>query len=95
MENTCHWETCPFRRRLKLKQAEECPNFYENIFVPTEGQKQTMRDCAPIRTMLMIQGLHGTLIGVQQSNEQQRNKVEGLLSLVEQALSDSRRRLSG
>lgn len=79
MENTCHWDNCPFRKKMKLKKAEECPNFYENIFVSPKDEKIIVQDCAPIRTMLMVQDVFNRLIGLQKATEGQRNQIAGFL----------------
>lgn len=72
-QNTCHFENCAFARRLKLKKMLECPNYYENLFISEKDEKKMILDCAPIRTMLMIQELSNRLVGVEKSQEQQRN----------------------
>jgi hypothetical protein len=84
-KDTCKKEKCHL---WGLFEGEGCPNFYRNTFYP-EGKvdgSYTVDDCAPVRTMLMIQELHNRLIGVQRSNEQQRNvsgqAVEALKVIV-------------
>lgn len=73
MENTCRGEECPLWKKYK----EKCPNFIESWWTPKrpgdDGQPYLIKDCAPRRTFLMIQELHNRLIGVEKSNEQQRN----------------------
>jgi hypothetical protein len=77
MENTCHFPHCEFARFHKFKKAEQCCNFKETFFTSNApGADQTpkvYRDCAPVRTLLMIQDLYNREIGVQRALEQQRN----------------------
>ena len=79
---TCRFTTCKVAKRLKLKDRSECPNYLENIFVTTKGEKVTVHDCAPVRSMLMMQDLHNQIIGLQKVSEQQRNRVDLVLNLV-------------
>jgi len=73
MEDTCAKNECPMWKKFK----EKCPNYIESWWTPSQpggdGQPILLHDCAPRRTFLMIQELNNRLIGVEKSNEQQRN----------------------
>jgi len=93
MQDTCKFVTCALRKRLKLKQRSECPNYLENGWRDDKGQLRTTADCAPVRTCLMIQDLYGRLVGVEESNEKQRNAGTKLLrvlvgSVIKKELAD-------
>jgi hypothetical protein len=77
-QDTCHFGNCAFAKRLKLKEPRECPNYYENLFISEKDEKKMILDCAPIRTMLMIQELSNRLIAVEKSQEEQRNSQVGI-----------------
>lgn len=85
IQPTCTPERCKLHDLLG-GDVEECPNFMQNWFVETgprgEGKPYLVNDCAPKRTMVMIGALEKALIGVQKSNEQQRNRVGDLIHLV-------------
>ena len=79
MENTCKQNDCKLWKKFK----GSCPNYYINSFRNEEtGKHSAIKDCAPIRTMLMIQELYNRFIGVQKSNEQQRNSTMKLFSTI-------------
>lgn len=81
MENTCNWEDCALRKKLKLKDQTGCPNYIESGFVNKKGERLLTHDCAPIRTLLMLYEMNNRLIAVEKADEQQRNQVAGLLAL--------------
>jgi len=79
MENTCN-KDCPLWKKYK----ENCPNCIESWWTPEgEGKEPILvKDCAPKRTFIMIQGLHNRLVGVEQSQEQQRNEMNGFSKVM-------------
>lgn len=81
MEHTCNFERCKFGQDF-FSKPEECFNFKETWWKPLEGEPKLVKDCAPIRTMLMVQGLHDRLIGVQKSQEEQRNTSDKLTAVL-------------
>lgn len=85
MENTCGFDTCAVAKRMKLKKPQECVNYIESWWTKPEGKPVLVQDCAPRRTTLMIQDLYNRLIGVEQSQEQQRNMLATLEPLVKVA----------
>ena len=80
MEDTCNFKDCTVAKKFKLKKPEECPNFVECWWTPNNGKEKDkpiiIKDCVNKRTFLMIQDLFNRLIGVQQSQEQMRNKYD-------------------
>lgn len=85
MENTCQFEKCAFAKRLKLRSAQECNNYIESWWTQKDEKPVLISDCAPKRTMLMVMDLNNRLIGVQQSQEQQRNALQPLDELINMA----------
>ena len=92
MENTCNFDKCKFGQGFFAKE-EECFNFKETWWRPLEGEPVLVKDCAPIRTMLMVQGLHDRLIGVQQSQEQQRNESSKIISVFNKIVLEAKNRM--
>lgn len=78
MEGTCDPKNCKLFDLLG-GTPEQCPNFIETWWQPTaisgESIPKKVNDCAPKRSLLMIQELHGRLIGIQQTQEQARNEA--------------------
>jgi len=73
MENTCIKEKCPLWQLLDGK----CPNYIESWWQPSPlspGPPVLVQDCAPKRTLIMIQDLSNRLVGVQKSQEEARNE---------------------
>ncbi len=85
MENTCKFPKCAIAKRLKIKVLDECPNHVSTWWNQKDAKPVLISDCAPQRTMFMVQDLYNKLVGVQESQEQQRNKLEPLDDLIEMA----------
>ena len=83
MTDTCKFSTCVIAKRLKIKVVEECPNHVSTWWNQKDEKPVLISDCAPQRTMFMIQDLHNRLIGVQQSQEQQRDIFKPLSDLAQ------------
>lgn len=58
---------------------KKCPNYIETWWTPQspsgDGKPILVCDCAPKRTLLMIQDLHNRLVGVEKSQEELRNET--------------------
>jgi len=79
MQDTCKKE-CHFWK----KYGDKCPNYIRSGWRSSESQEEiTVHDCAPIRTLLMIQELYNKFIGVQQASEETRNVLIDLGRLAE------------
>ena len=83
--NTCEG-LCPIAKRLKVKNITECPNYLQNIFMDNKGEKIIVNDCAPKRTMLMIQELSNRMVGTQKVFEQQRNRSDIILHMIGESI---------
>ena len=71
MEDTCRKEKC----LLWDTFDGNCPNMVESFWEkPMSGEKKLITDCAPKRTMLMIQELYNRLTGIQKAMEGVRNE---------------------
>jgi len=71
MENTCN-KDC----HLWKKYKEKCPNYIRSGWKPENSTEiKYIEDCAPKRTMLMIQELYNRLIGVEKAQEEMRNEA--------------------
>ena len=59
--------------------VKKCPNYIETWWKPQmvggESQPVLVCDCAPKRTLMMIQELHNRLLGVEKSQEELRNET--------------------
>lgn len=67
-------ENCPFKKL----GMETCPNYIETLW-QTQGelQPQIVRDCAPKRSLLMLQELYTRFFGLQQQvNQLESQTVE-------------------
>lgn len=74
MENTCNYEECEFGKLL-FDKPEQCPLFIESWWSPQNKDKPILiKDCVNKRMFLMIQDLSNRLVGVQKSQEEQRNE---------------------
>lgn len=68
MEGTCREEKCSHWAEGK------CPFSFETWWKPLEGQPKMVRDCAPIRTMLMVQELYNQIVGLHKAQDEQREQ---------------------
>ena len=74
MENTCNYEECEFGKLL-FDKPEQCVNYIESWWKPNNKDNPILiKDCAHKRMFLMIQDLSNRLVGVQKTQEQQRNE---------------------
>jgi hypothetical protein len=79
LNSTCLKEKCPYWDIYE----DKCPFYIETMWSPQEGGQPTvMEDCSPKRTVLVVMDIMNRLVGVQQANEQQRNKTEDLLNVM-------------
>jgi hypothetical protein len=86
IQDTCNFKECYLGKLLD--KPEECPNFIQSGWKSEEGAEvKTIKDCAPKRTFLMIQGLHNRLTGVEKSQEEQMNRVQSFFDLKQSGLT--------
>jgi len=75
MEDTCEFKNCK-RHDLLGGEPSQCPQYIESWWTPEgDGKPILVKDCSTKRLFLMVQELHNRLIGVQKSNEQNRNAM--------------------
>lgn len=82
MEGTCGKEKC----RIWQLLDGECPNYIESWWSPpptNPGPPVLVEDCAPRRTMLMIQELSNRLLGVEKTQEEARNETVWVQAVAE------------
>lgn len=72
MEGTCNPDKCKLHTLLG-GEKDECPNYVKGFWKSTLGAVKEIDDCAPKRTLLMIQELFNRQIGLQSATEEQRN----------------------
>ena len=83
MENTCNFKQCKFGKK-HFKKADECFNYRETWWTPADGSTPVLlKDCAPVRTMIMVQNFTNQQIGLQQAMEQQRNEARKIMDFAE------------
>ncbi len=90
MTDTCKFSSCVIAKRLKIKVAEECPNHVATWWTQKDQKPVLISDCATQRIVFMVQDLHNRLIGVQQSQEQQRNVLKPLSELATMARDEQK-----
>lgn len=88
MEDTANCEECPLK---KLKDKGKCPNYIENWWTSDEEEKpRLVKDCAPIRTLLMLQDLYNKIFGMQRQQAelcgQFHNLSQGLRIIAKEYL---------
>lgn len=65
-------ENCPFKKM----GYSECPNYIETLWKKEgELQPQIVKDCAPRRTLLMVQELYNRFFGLQGQVNQLENET--------------------
>lgn len=73
---TCDFDKCRFAKEFFTKK-EDCFNYKETWWKdPRSSEPVLIGDCAPIRTLIMVQELSNRLVGVQKSQEEQRNRSD-------------------
>jgi len=77
--NTCH-EKCPFWKKYK----KNCPNFVEGMWKTHEGHIYSTMDCAPKRSMILMQQCYDHMLNVRTDYNQVRNVTEKMIKLVGQ-----------
>jgi len=81
-QDTCKREEC-----LQWQVFDgKCPNYYLTTYFKqgAADAPYQVHDCAPIRTMLLLQEMYVMLLSLQQANEQQRNKSTIAVDLFSQ-----------
>lgn len=81
MDNTCSKE-CPLWKKYK----DKCPNYIQTTWTNEKGEVKLIEDCAPKRTMLMLQEVYNRLVGVEKSQEQQRNEFSYFTAIIKNAM---------
>jgi hypothetical protein len=85
LKHTCK-VTCKFWKKYK----HDCPFYLETVWRPpadaTNGTPVVIKDCAPKRSVLLQMASNNALLGLQQANEEYRNRQEdtgkGLAALL-------------
>jgi len=67
--DTCKKKECPLWKKYK----EKCPNLVERVFESIDKEIITVKDCAPIRTLLLTQVIHNDIIAMQKDYNSVRN----------------------
>ena len=91
--DTCKHESCKLHDLLG-GTPDECPNYVESWWKNDRGETRLVKDCAPKRTLLMIQELYNQQIRLQCAQDEQRNSAMQLTNIVARGLTlaaDSRR----
>jgi len=74
MKNTCDYKNCEFGKLL-FDKPEQCVNYVESWWTPNNKDNPILiKDCSHKRLFLMVQDLSNRLVGVQKSQEEQRNE---------------------
>jgi len=75
VHDTADCSTCAF----KVKDGKKCPNYIETLW-HEEGNSQPriVKDCAPKRTLLMLQELYNRTFSLQKQVSQAESQVHEL-----------------
>lgn len=85
MENTCKKEKC----KLWKKYKDSCPNYISCTYMNEKTKlEKRVEDCAPIRTMLMVQDLYSRLIGLQKDVSKQEKTTIRFINEFAKAFND-------
>lgn len=84
MKDTCTFDNCFFAELIDRK--EQCPNYVQTGWTDDKGKFKLLEDCAPRRIVFEIQALSNRLVGVQASNEEQRNTSSDLINAMGQVV---------
>ena len=91
MDKTCNYKDCRLHDLLG-GEPKDCPNFIETWWKPLEGQAKLVQDCAPKRTLLMVQELYNQQVRLQKAQEQQRNESQKIMGVFEELISHAKQR---
>lgn len=79
MEDTHCGENCPYKKM----GFEKCPNEMETWWQPSEGgEPKLVKDCAPKRTVLMLQQLTNRVFGLQKQQVECSNHAQGVVNEI-------------
>jgi len=77
VQDTCQKEKCPYWK-LTGNDDRPCPMYVGVTYQPpptNPGQPHLVHDCAPVRSLLLLQELSNRLVGVERAQEEQRNEA--------------------
>jgi hypothetical protein len=77
-DDTCTGKACPFWKRYR----EQCPNYVEGRWETKKGDIYTTRDCAPKRSMILLQQLYNLTEGARQDYAHVRKATVEVLQLA-------------
>lgn len=87
MQDTCNFEICALRRKLKIKTGWECPNYLETTWVNEKKENIITKDCAPKRTCLSINDVLSRILTLQKTDENSRNTSTELINTIVKAVN--------
>lgn len=91
IENTCNFKECKFANDF-FDKPEDCFNYVESWWTPADDSPPVLvKDCSSKRVFLMVQDLFNRLVGVQQSQEEQRNestKMKDNMTMVMSSIAE-------
>lgn len=72
IQDTADCTNCAF----KTKKGEKCPNYIETLWDEKDAvQPKIIKDCAPKRTLLMLQELYNRTFALQTQINQAENQI--------------------
>jgi len=81
MKDTCDFENCYFGKLFD--SPKQCPNYIETGWRDERtGEHKTLKDCAPKRLMLMVQGLSNDMLALNKINNEQRNESQKVIGIA-------------
>lgn len=80
MVNDTACKDCPFKKM----GMSECPNYIETFWHEKNNpQPKLVKDCAPKRTLLMLQEMYTRMFGIQQQINQAENAILGFKATMD------------
>jgi hypothetical protein len=90
MNDTCNFEICALRKKLKIKNSWECPNYIEMTWKTLKDgheETKTTKDCAPKRTVCSINDILARILTLQKSDEESRNVAVDLMGTLAETMN--------
>jgi hypothetical protein len=87
MKDTCNFEQCEFGKSF-FNDRSECFNYIESWWTPSDGSVPILiGDCAPRRTMLMVQEHYNRLEGLQRATDEMKSEDRHLKNAIKSILT--------
>jgi hypothetical protein len=83
--DTCKGKPCPFWKKYK----DNCPNYIEGQWRSAEGHVYATKDCAPRRSMILVQQIYDHMLDVRKDYGHVRNSNIEVVKAIGRAMQHS------